>query len=124
MTVSRRKFLPAAAAATAAASTLAAPAIAQSDPVIKWRVTASYPKSLDTLFGAVNTIRIPSFVQLDLRAAKMWQLRASKLEVSLDIQNFTNQANAEEIVYSSDFSRQGYITGLPILPVLGARWTY
>jgi len=56
VTVSRRKFLPAAAAATVAASTLAAPAIAQTDPVIKWRLTASYPKSLDTLFGAVNTI--------------------------------------------------------------------
>ncbi len=56
MTVSRRKFLPAAAVATVAASTLAAPAIAQSDPVIKWRLTASYPKSLDTLFGAANTI--------------------------------------------------------------------
>ncbi|WP_428662499.1 TRAP transporter substrate-binding protein [Reyranella sp.] len=55
MTVRRRKFLPAA-AATVAASTLAAPAIAQTDPVIKWRLTASYPKSLDTLFGAVNTV--------------------------------------------------------------------
>ena len=56
MTVTRRKFLPAAAAATVAASTLAAPAIAQTEPTIKWRLTASYPKSLDTLFGAVNTI--------------------------------------------------------------------
>jgi TRAP-type mannitol/chloroaromatic compound transport system substrate-binding protein len=56
MTVTRRKFLPSAAAATVAASTLAAPAIAQSDPAIKWRLTASYPKSLDTLYGAVNTI--------------------------------------------------------------------
>ena len=55
MIVSRRKFLPAV-AATAAASTLAAPAIAQEAPHIKWRLTASYPKSLDTLFGAVNTI--------------------------------------------------------------------
>src|SRR3954466_216348 len=55
MTVSRRKFLPAA-VATVAASTLAAPAIAQESPAIKWRLTASYPKSLDTLFGAVNTI--------------------------------------------------------------------
>jgi len=53
--VSRRKFLPAAGAAIAA-STLAAPAIAEEAPTIKWRLTASYPKSLDTLFGAVNTI--------------------------------------------------------------------
>jgi TRAP-type mannitol/chloroaromatic compound transport system substrate-binding protein len=56
MTVTRRKFLPAAAVATVAAGTLAAPAIAQSEPTIKWRLTASYPKSLDTLYGAVNTI--------------------------------------------------------------------
>ena len=55
MTVTRRKFLPAA-AATVAGSTLAAPAIAQSDPVIKWRLTSSFPKSLDTLFGAATTI--------------------------------------------------------------------
>ncbi|CAN5253509.1 TRAP transporter substrate-binding protein DctP [soil metagenome] len=56
MTVTRRKFLPAAGAATVAATTLAAPAIAQSDPVIKWRLTSSFPKSLDTLFGASQTI--------------------------------------------------------------------
>jgi len=55
MAVSRRHFLPAA-AATVAASTLAAPAIAQGDPTIKWRLTSSFPKSLDTLYGAALTI--------------------------------------------------------------------
>jgi TRAP-type mannitol/chloroaromatic compound transport system substrate-binding protein len=55
MAVSRRQFLPAA-AATVAASTLAAPAIAQGEPTIKWRLTSSFPKSLDTLFGAATTI--------------------------------------------------------------------
>jgi TRAP-type mannitol/chloroaromatic compound transport system substrate-binding protein len=34
-----------------AASTVAAPAIAQSMPEIKWRLAASWPKSLDTLYG-------------------------------------------------------------------------
>ena len=34
-----------------AASTVAAPAIAQSMPEVKWRLTASWPKSLDTLYG-------------------------------------------------------------------------
>src|SRR5246500_3233897 len=34
-----------------AASAVAAPAIAQSNPEIKWRLTASWPKSLDTLYG-------------------------------------------------------------------------
>jgi len=74
-------------------------------------------------FGTVNSIRIPAFVQLDLRAAKEWKIGPSRLEVSLDIQNVTNQANPEEIVYSSDFSRMSYITGLPIMPVLGLRWS-
>src|SRR5881397_3824144 len=34
-----------------AASTVAAPAIAQSMPEIKWRLAASWPKALDTLYG-------------------------------------------------------------------------
>jgi len=33
---------------------LAAPAIAQSQPEIKWRLAASWPKSLDTLFGGAE----------------------------------------------------------------------
>ena len=33
---------------------LAAPAIAQSQPEIKWRLAASWPKSLDTIFGGAE----------------------------------------------------------------------
>jgi TRAP-type mannitol/chloroaromatic compound transport system substrate-binding protein len=36
-------------------STLAAPAIAQSMPELKWRLASSFPKSLDTLYGAGET---------------------------------------------------------------------
>ncbi len=43
-------------AAAAAASTLAAPAIAQESPAITWRLTSSFPKSLDTIFGAAETM--------------------------------------------------------------------
>ena len=46
----RREFIKAAGLGVAA-SAIAAPAIAQSAPEIKWRLTASWPKSLDTLFG-------------------------------------------------------------------------
>src|SRR5438128_8699596 len=51
--VTRRKFIKAAGAGGVgvAATTIAAPAIAQSSPEIKWRLAASWPKSLDTLFG-------------------------------------------------------------------------
>ena len=47
----RRQFLGAAGAGIASAA-IAAPAIAQSSPEVKWRLTSSFPKSLDTIFGA------------------------------------------------------------------------
>src|SRR6266571_2352571 len=39
-----------------AGAALAAPAIAQSQPEIKWRLAASWPKSLDTLYGGAEYI--------------------------------------------------------------------
>ena len=51
----RRKFLhTAATAGTSAIATtaVAAPAIAQSMPELKWRLASSFPKSLDTIYGA------------------------------------------------------------------------
>ena len=51
----RRKFIRTAGigtAAVAATGTLAAPAIAQSAPELKWRMASSFPKSLDTIFGS------------------------------------------------------------------------
>ncbi|NJM30081.1 MAG: TRAP transporter substrate-binding protein [Rhizobiales bacterium] len=51
----RRKFIRNAGVASAATAALAAPAIAQSMPEIKWRLTSSFPKSLDTIFGAAET---------------------------------------------------------------------
>ena len=38
-----------------AATTLAAPAIAQSMPELKWRLASSFPKSLDTIYGGAET---------------------------------------------------------------------
>src|SRR5205823_3227855 len=50
----RRDFLKVTGIGAAGAVTLAAPAIAQSMPEIKWRLTASWPKSLDTLWGGAE----------------------------------------------------------------------
>jgi TRAP-type mannitol/chloroaromatic compound transport system substrate-binding protein len=49
----RRQFLQAA-AATAATGTVAMPAIAQSMPELKWRLSSGFPKSLDTIYGAAE----------------------------------------------------------------------
>ncbi len=50
----RRQFI-ATVGAGAAAAAIAKPAIAQSSPEIKWRLTSSFPKSLDTLWGGAET---------------------------------------------------------------------
>jgi len=54
----RRKFLKAGGAAGlgAASAAVAAPAIAQSAPEVRWRQTTSWPKSLDTLYGGAEQI--------------------------------------------------------------------
>jgi TRAP-type mannitol/chloroaromatic compound transport system substrate-binding protein len=49
----RRNFLTTAAVGTVAAG-LAAPAIAQSNPQVSWRLTSGFPKALDTIFGAAE----------------------------------------------------------------------
>jgi TRAP-type mannitol/chloroaromatic compound transport system substrate-binding protein len=50
----RRDFLKVAGGGLAA-SAVAAPAIAQSIPEVRWRLTASWPKSLDTLYGTCES---------------------------------------------------------------------
>jgi TRAP-type mannitol/chloroaromatic compound transport system substrate-binding protein len=47
----RREFMTAAGIG-AAASVIAKPAIAQTAPTINWRLQSSYPKSLETIYGA------------------------------------------------------------------------
>src|SRR3989440_4424225 len=49
----RRQFLSAASVGLASAA-VASPAIAQSMPETKWRMTSSFPKSLDTIYGAAE----------------------------------------------------------------------
>src|SRR6476619_330173 len=50
----RRQFLKNAGLGVAGAAVVSSPAIAQSMPEIKWRLTSSFPKSLDTLYGAAE----------------------------------------------------------------------
>ena len=50
----RRSFLSKSAAG-AGAAVIAAPAMAQALPAISWRLASSFPKTLDTIFGAADT---------------------------------------------------------------------
>ena len=51
----RRSFLKGA-GLTVAAGAVASPAIAQSMPDIRWRLTSSFPRQLDTIFGTAQTL--------------------------------------------------------------------
>jgi TonB family protein len=75
----------------------------------------------EPVFGRQNSVRIPPFLQLDARVAKRFTFEQLKVEVYLDVQNVTNRENAEDIVYNFNYTNRDYITGLPILPVAGAR---
>jgi len=58
MTIKRREFIKSAAASAVGvvgAGVVAAPAVAQTMPEIRWRLTSSFPKSLDTIYGAAET---------------------------------------------------------------------
>jgi TRAP-type mannitol/chloroaromatic compound transport system substrate-binding protein len=50
----RRSFLKKATVG-ASVGAIAAPALAQSQPTINWRLASSFPKSLDTIYGAAET---------------------------------------------------------------------
>src|SRR5262249_11663556 len=52
----KRRDVLKAAVAGLAATAVGKPAIAQSLPEIKWRLTSSFPKSLDTLYGGAETL--------------------------------------------------------------------
>lgn len=51
----RRQFIQTATAGVAAAA-VAAPAVAQSSPEVKWRLASSFPKSLDTIYGGAEVM--------------------------------------------------------------------
>jgi TonB family protein len=105
---------------------------------VRFRFSSGYPRTPVTgayfdaqtntwepLFGFHNAIRIPPFYSLDARISKKFKFgRQTSLEVYLDVQNVTNHGNPEEIVYNTNYTQRGYITGLPILPVAGARLTW
>lgn len=76
------------------------------------------------VFGAHNSIRLPAFVQLDLRIGKRFDIARTHLDIFLEVLNAWNRKNAEEIAYSPDFAVRDYIRGFPVLPAFGLQWDF
>ena len=80
----------------------------------------SFHNRYEPVLGELNSTRIPPFFQLDVRGAKLFEFDTTKLEIYAEVQNVTYRENPEEIAYSDDYSEKSYISGLRILPVVGA----
>ncbi len=104
---------------------------------VRFRYATGYPRtpvlgsyfdartnSYEPIFGVHNGTRIPPFAALDVRGAKRFRWGRMQGECYLDLQNVTSNQNPEEIVYNTTYTQRGYITGMPILPVLGMRLTW
>jgi TonB family protein len=104
---------------------------------VRGRIATGYPRTpvrgafydsrrdqFEPLFGPQNSIRIPMFWQVDARVSKRFKIATSELETYVDVQNVTNHENEEEFVYSADYRERRAITGLPVLPVAGARLSW
>jgi TRAP-type mannitol/chloroaromatic compound transport system substrate-binding protein len=52
----RRSFIRTAALGATAGTIVGAPAIVHAQPTVRWRLASSFPKSLDSLFGAAETL--------------------------------------------------------------------
>lgn len=69
------------------------------------------------IVGPHNGVRLPTFFAADLRGERKFPHGA----VYVEIQNLTSHANAEEIIYSADYSTKSYLTSLPLLALVGVR---
>jgi hypothetical protein len=69
----------------------------------------------------VNSSRLPSFHQLDVRIDRNWIFDEWILTGYLEVQNAYNRANAEGYSFNYDYSERALISGVPILPSFGLR---
>lgn len=73
------------------------------------------------MYGAVNSQRVATQHQLDLRVDRRWRFRDWSLALYLDIANTYLNAAVVDYSYNFDYSQRQSVTTLPILPSLGIR---
>lgn len=71
--------------------------------------------------GSYFSNRLPAFYQLDFRIDHKWIYDQWILSAYLDIQNLSNNKNAQGVTYSYDYQKKDYVSGFPILPTFGVK---
>ncbi len=92
-------------------------------PVTGSRYLANFDAYLP-IYGPTNSMRVPTFHQLDVRLDKTWTFDSWLLDAYLDVLNAYNHRAVEGSVYSYDFSGHAYFRGLPIIPTLGLKGSF
>jgi outer membrane receptor protein involved in Fe transport len=99
---------------------------------IRYRVASGNPryKIVDAIYYADYDVyigleesrpssRLPVFHQLDVRLDKKFTFKHWWMAFYIDIWNVYYAKNPEGISYNYDYTKKGYVYGLPILPTIG-----
>jgi TonB family protein len=92
-------------------------------PVIGARYLANFDAYLP-IYGGTNSVRVPTFHQLDVRLDKTWTFDSWLLDAYLDVLNVYDHRAIEGSAYSYDYSGHSYFRGLPIIPTLGLKGSF
>jgi TonB family protein len=76
------------------------------------------------IYGAPNSVRAPTFNQLDLRVEKIWTFDWWKFSLYLDVQNVYNASNPALTIYDYRYRQSTPLNGLPIIPSLGVKGVF
>jgi hypothetical protein len=74
--------------------------------------------------GPTDSVRLPTFSQLDARVEKDWLFDRWSFGVYLDIINVLDQTNVEAIQYDYRYRQSAPITSFPFVPDLGVKGTW
>ena len=89
----RRQFLQRAAAGGVLGA-IASPALAQGEPSIRWRLAASWPKSLDTIFGSIEDL-CRRVAQLTEKKFEIQPFAGGELVPALQVMDATQNGTVE-----------------------------
>jgi len=73
------------------------------------------------IYGGVNSERVESHHQVDIRVDRMWKIGAMSLSAFLDVQNVYLNQSTVGYGYNFDYSERYAFTAFPIIPSLGVR---
>ena len=117
--------------------------VASYDPIpplrlaLRWRIASGLPytpatgslydggeDSWQPVYGVPNGARMPLYTKIDLRVAYTFTFRDWALTASADLWIVPPPTGQLYPVWSYDYQEQGYVTGPPVLPLVGLRATF